>query len=259
MGRMGGRRHLKRAASPAFWPIHRKEKVWIIKPSPGPHPKDRCIPLMVILRNLLGVAKNRREADKILAEGKVKVDGRVRRDGKFPAGLMDVVEVEGLDKAYRVVPHPKEYLTLIEVNGEESSFKLCRIENKTTVKGGHIQLNLHDGRNLLIRVSDPTNPEEDRYETKDTIKLDLRENKILGHYRFKEGAYAVITGGKNVGIHGVITAIERPNPLAQTMVRIRAPDGIEYGTVDKYVLVVGEGKPEIRLPEVLRSHGTGEL
>jgi small subunit ribosomal protein S4e len=181
MGRMGSKKHLKRAASPAFWPIHRKEKVWVVKPSPGPHSKEECIPLMVILRNMLGLARNKREAEKILAEGKVKVDGKVRRDGKFPTGLMDIVEIEGLDKVYRVVPHPKENLTLVEVNGEEGSFKLCRIENKTTVKGGHIQLNLHDGRNLLIKVSDPTNPEEDHYKAKDTVKLDLKQKKILGH------------------------------------------------------------------------------
>jgi ribosomal protein S4E len=33
------------------------------------------------------------------------------------------------------------------------------------------------------------------------------------------------------------------------MVKIKTPDGAEYGTIDEYVLVVGEGKPEIKLPE----------
>ena len=250
MGSKGGSKHLKRHVSPKFWPIHRKEKVWTVKPSPGPHPKDRCIPLALILRDMLGLAKTSREVKLILAEGKVKVDGKVRRDGGFPVGLMDVIEIVGLDKAYRMVPHPKEFLTLLEVDGVEKDFKLCKIINKTTVKGGHIQLNLHDGRNLLIRVADPTNPEEDVYETGDTLKLDYRKNEILGHYKFKKGAYAVVTGGKNVGVHGVIEAIEQPNPLAQTIVKIRSPSGAEYNTASRYVLVVGEGKPEIKLPEV---------
>ncbi|RLI28294.1 MAG: 30S ribosomal protein S4e [Candidatus Hecatellales archaeon] len=250
MGRMGESKHLKRHVSPAFWPIHRKEKVWTVKPSPGPHPKDRCIPLAVILRDLLGLAKTAREAKLILAEGKVKVDGKVRRDGSFPVGLMDVVEIAGLNKAYRMVPHPKEFLTLLEVDGSEKNFKLCKILNKTTVKGGHIQLNLHDGRNLLVRVADPTKPEEDIYRTGDTIKLDYLRNEILAHYPFKVGAYAVVTGGKNVGVHGVIEAVEKPNPLVETLVKIKSSSGAEYNTISRYVMVVGEGKPEIRLPEV---------
>lgn len=250
MGRMGESKHLKRHVSPRFWPIHRKERVWTVRPSPGPHPKERCIPLLVIVRDMLGVAKNAREARLLLAERRVKVDGKVRKDAGFPVGLMDVVEIEGLEKAYRLIPHPKRFLALQEIDGTERFFKLCRIENKTTVRGGHVQLNLHDGRNLLVRVEDPANPKEDSYKTKDSVKIDLETGKILAHYRFGEGAYVVVTGGKNVGIHGVVTSVERPNPLAQTIVKVRSPTGEEYNTADRYVMVVGEGKPEIRLPEV---------
>jgi len=246
---MGESKHLKRHVSPKFWPIHRKEKVWTVKPSPGPHPINRCIPLMIIVRDLLGIVRTAREAKKLLAEGKVSVDGRVRRDAGFPVGLMDIVEVKGYEKAYRVLPHPKRFLTLLEVDGGEKTFKLCRIEDKTTVRGGHIQLNLHDGRNVLIRVSDPEKAEEDIYETGGTVKLDLGSGRILDYYKLAPGAYVVVTGGKNVGIHGVVASIERPNPLAQTIVKIRSPEGVEYNTAARYVMVVGEGKPEIRLPE----------
>ncbi|MEM4476331.1 MAG: 30S ribosomal protein S4e, partial [Desulfurococcaceae archaeon] len=37
MGSMGGSKHLKALAAPAFWPILRKEYKWAVKPSPGPH------------------------------------------------------------------------------------------------------------------------------------------------------------------------------------------------------------------------------
>jgi small subunit ribosomal protein S4e len=246
---MGELKHLKRHVSPRFWPIHRKEKVWTVRPSPGPHPKERCIPLIIIVRDMLGIVKNAREAKLLLSERKVAIDGKVRKDAGFPVGFMDVVEVAGFRKAYRALPHPKRFLTLLEVDGGEKGFKLCRIENKTTVKGGHIQLNLHDGRTLLIKVSDPSKAEEDVYKTGDTVKLDLKSNQITGHYRFKEGAYALVTGGKNVGIHGVITSVEKPNPLAQTIVKIKSPTGVEYNTAARYVMVIGEGRPEIKLPE----------
>ncbi|MEM3193440.1 MAG: S4 domain-containing protein, partial [Candidatus Bathyarchaeia archaeon] len=76
MGKMGGSRHLKREMTPTFWPIHRKKFVWALKPSPGPHPIERCIPLGVIVRDLLGLAETMREAKKIIAQGKILVDGR---------------------------------------------------------------------------------------------------------------------------------------------------------------------------------------
>ena len=173
MARKGGRRHLKRLAAPKFWPIPRKEFKWAVKPSPGPHPADNCLPLLVIIRDILGLAETAREARMILGQRKILVDGRVRTDYKYPVGLMDVVAIPELKKAYRCVPKLGGGLTLLEIPEEEACFKLCRIEDKTTVNGGHIQLNLHDGRNVLVRIQDPLNPVEDVYKTGDVLKLSL--------------------------------------------------------------------------------------
>ena len=73
MGKMGGSKHLTRHAAPAFWPILRKEWRWAVKPSPGPHSIERCLPLLIIVRDILGYAKTAREARKIIAQGHIKV------------------------------------------------------------------------------------------------------------------------------------------------------------------------------------------
>jgi len=78
-----GSRHLKALAAPAFWPILRKEYKWTVKPSPGPHPIERSIPLLIIVRDILKYAKTGREARRLIAEGHFKVDGRVRRNYKY--------------------------------------------------------------------------------------------------------------------------------------------------------------------------------
>jgi hypothetical protein len=44
--------------------------------------------LIILLRNRLGYALNGREAQTILVERKVLVDGKVRVDPTFPAGFM---------------------------------------------------------------------------------------------------------------------------------------------------------------------------
>ena len=61
MSNMGGTRHLKRLAAASCLKIKRKEFKWIVKPSPGPHPKNLCIPLAVLIRDYLGFARNMRE------------------------------------------------------------------------------------------------------------------------------------------------------------------------------------------------------
>ncbi len=251
MGRKGPKRHLKRYPAPWFWPIKRKEYKWTVRPVPGPHPIERCIPLAIIVRDMLGLAKTAREARIIIKRGYIKVDGVVRKEPKFPVGLMDVVTIEKLGQSFRVLPTPKG-LRLHPIDGEETGFKLCRIENKTTVKGGHIQLNLHDGRNVLVRVADPTNPVEDTYRTLDTLKLGLPDQELLDHLKLEEGAYAIITGGKNMGIHGRIVAIrELPGVKRRRFeVELEAPDGNRYRTILEYTFVVGREEPVISLPEV---------
>ena len=251
MGRKGPKRHLKRYPAPWFWPIRRKEYTWTVRPLPGPHPLERCIPLLIIIRDILGLAETAREARIIIKRGYVKVDGVVRKEPKFPVGLMDVITIERLDQSFRVLPTRKG-LQLHPIDGDETGFKICRIENKTTVKGGHIQLNLHDGRNVLVRVADPTNPVEDVYKTLDTLQLAVPKQEVLAHFKLREGAYAIITGGKNMGAHGKIVEIrELPGVKRRRFeVEIETPAGEHLRSILDYVFVVGEEEPAISLPEV---------
>ncbi|MEM1540297.1 MAG: 30S ribosomal protein S4e, partial [Candidatus Bathyarchaeia archaeon] len=234
---------------PKIWPIHRKEFVWVVKPTPGPHSLENCLPITLLLRDILGVAKTRREAKIIVAQGKVYVDGRVRRDDKFPTGLMDVVSLPDLDKHFRILPSHKG-LILHPISKEEASFKLCRIENKTMVKNGHIQLNLHDGSNILVRVADPKNPQEDVYSTFDTVKISLPDRQILEHIKVKENDYVIITGGKNMGKCGRIIEIEKVKGKKRkdAIVTVEDEKGNRYQTVLEFVFAIGETKPLISLP-----------
>jgi len=249
VARMGGRRHLKALAAPRFWPILRKEYKWVVKPSPGPHPIERCLPLLLIVRNILGYAETAREARKLIAEGHFKVDGRVRRNYKYPVGLMDVIEVVDTGEYYRVIPVPTKVLGLIKIDKEEAGFKLCRIENKTTVKGGHIQLNLHDGRNVLIRVSDPRNPVEDVYETLGTLQLTIPEQRILNYIPLKEGVIAIVSGGRNVGRVGRIVSIQRGMRRFRSIVTLEDKYGNRFQTSLNYIFPIGVDRPLIKLPE----------
>lgn len=246
MGKKGSRRHLKRSAAPDFWPIHVKEFKWAAKPDPGPHPKHRTLPLLVILRDILGYARNAREARLIVSQGKVKVDGRPRTNWKYPAGLMDTVEMPDVKTAYRILPQPRRGLSLVKINGQESSFKICRIEDKATNRKGAIQLKLHDGRNLMLKVDDPRKPPEGAYRTLDSLQVSVPELKILNHIKFDKGAYGIITAGKNIGRHGKIVELEPATATRPSLVTLQS-GGESFRSVKDYVFIVGSDQPIIKL------------
>ena len=250
MGKKGKVGRLKRKPAPRFWPIHRKEAVWIVRPSSGGHSLEKCLPLALVLRDILEVAETRKEAKKIISQGKVFVDGKVRRKDNFPVGLMDVISMPDLNKFYRILPSHK-VLFLNPISKEEASFKLFRVEGRTIVKNGNSQIALHDGSNILVKVKDSESPAGVVYETFDTLKLGLPEKEVLDQLKTKKGNMAVITGGKNIGKKGKIVEIEKTEAKKRrnALVVIEDEKGNRYQTILDFVFSIGEAHPLISLVE----------
>ena len=252
MARMGGKRHLKTLAAPKFWRVRGRVGVFTVKPSPGPHPISRSIPLLIIVRDVLGYAKTAREARKLISEGHFKVDGRIRRNYKFPLGFMDVLEIVDTGEKYRILPYPTQFFILHPIEEEEAKFKIGRIEDKSIVKGGDIQLHLHDGRNILIRASDPVNPPEAKqYRTLGTVKFSLPDQKLLDYTPLQEGCLAIVFGGRNVGRVGLVKSFFRGMRRYRSIVTLEDVRGEKFQTSLDYVFVIAppESEPWISLPE----------
>lgn len=250
MGKKGKTSRLKRKPAPRFWPIHRKEFQWIVKPSCGPHSMDKCLPLALVLRDIVGVAETRKEAKVIVSQGKVYVDGKVRRKDDFPVGLMDVISMPDMKKFYRVMPSHKG-LMLNPISEEEAMFKLFRVEDKTVVGNDIVQIALHDGSNLRVKIENPENPQEIPYATFDVIKASLPAKEVLSSIKIKEGNLAVITGGKNIGKQGRIVEIEKTEAKKRrnALVVIEDEKGNRYQTILDFVFSVGDAESLISLPE----------
>jgi small subunit ribosomal protein S4e len=251
MGKKGKVGRLKRNPAPRFWPIHRKEAVWIVRPSSGPHSLEKCLPLSIVLRDILKVAETRKEAKKIISQGKVYVDGKVRLKDDFPVGLMDIISMPDMNMFYRVLPSHKG-LFLNPISKEEASFKLLRVEDKTLVKNGASQIAFHDGTTMLVKAGDSENPQEVVYETFATLKLGIPEKQILDQLKTKKGNIAFITGGKNIGKKGKIVEIEKAQAKKRrnALVVVEDEKGGRYQTILDFVFSIGEAKSLISLPEV---------
>ena len=243
MGKKGKTGRLKRNPAPSFWPIHRKEHTWVVKPSAGPHSLKNCLSLTLVLRDILGVAKTKREVGLILSEGKIIVDGKVRHTTNFPVGLMDVISIPDLNKFYRVSPSHKG-LFLNPISKEEAGFKLCRVEDKTTVRNG-VQIALHDGSNILVKKADPKNPSEILYETFDVLKMSLPDKQVIDVIKIKQANFAVITGGQNIGKQGRIVEIEKTEAKKRrnALVVIEDEKSVRYQTILDFVFSIGAKQP----------------
>jgi small subunit ribosomal protein S4e len=162
---------------------------------------------------------------------------------------MDVVSIPEINVNYRVVPSEKG-LIFNPIKEEETKFKICRIENKKTLDKGNVELNLHDGRNLLVHVENPQKPDEDVYKTFDTLKIGIPKQEILEHVKLEKGSIVAFADGNNVGKYGTVTSIEEQTGQKRKnfLISIQDEKGETFQTVLNYAFVVGDKKLKITLP-----------
>lgn len=168
------------------------------------------------------------------------VDGKVRKNPKYPAGFMDVIKLPETDECWRILFDRKGYLRLHEIGEGESGFKLEKVIGKTPSQGGKLQLNLNDGKTMTGEFED--------IDVGDTLKVSLPGLEIQNHIPREVGSLALITGGSNVGRIGEIKEIiETESPSSDRF--LVESDGEKFQSPEEYVFVIGEKSPEISLPE----------
>jgi small subunit ribosomal protein S4e len=233
-------KHQKRIAAPRSWKIERKTSYWAVKPKPGPHPQDRSMPLLLVVRDMLKLADSSREAKRILNEGNVVVNGKVMKDHKFPVGVFDILSIPLIKANYMVLLDKKDKLSLVEVGKRAASKKLCRVNGKRMIKEGAVQLNLHDGRNILPGESGAG------IKTHDSLLISIPDNKIVKHFAYKMGSKVVVIGGKHSAQTGEIEEIRVVHSSQPNVVRIKSIEGEEsFDSREDFVFVVGEKKIEV--------------
>ncbi|MCG3216933.1 MAG: 30S ribosomal protein S4e [Candidatus Heimdallarchaeota archaeon] len=246
MTKGGGKKHLKRYVVSKHIPIHKKAFTYTVKPYPGPHAAHDCIPVTILLRDMFRFARNMSEVKKILFERNVVVDGRVRTNRKYPLGFMDVISFPKIKENYRMIYLAKKGLRVIPITEKETSVKLCQIKDKTTIKNGLTQLNLHDGRNILLPSEDATSS---KYSTHDTIKISIPDQEILERYELKIGNYGFVTSGRWMGRHGTIEEISTHGRSPSKTVTLKTSDGEELVTLFRYIFVIGNDSPSITIED----------
>ncbi|WP_411964070.1 30S ribosomal protein S4e [Haloferax sp. YSMS24] len=224
-------RHQKRLSVPNSWPVERKTGTFTVKAGAGPHGKAG-VPLLIVLRDVLGYVDSKKEAKYALNNQSVLVNGTPASDVRRPIGMFDILAFTERDEYYRVFPDEGGRLALTPVDADSASSRLGKIVRKTEVSGGKFQLTLHDGANLVV-------DDASEYNNKDSIVVDNETKEVVAHFPYEEGALVTAVDGSHAGEIGEVVEITTTMGSGNNSVLVETEDG-DFETIEQYVVVIDE-------------------
>ena len=226
-------KHQKRLAVPKSWPVERKEETYTTKAAAGPH-GEAGVPLLIVLRDVLGYVDSKKEARYALGQDSVLVNGEAISDERQPIGMFDILAFAEREEYYRVFPDEGGRLSLTPIDEASAGSKLGKIVGKTQISGGDTQLALHDGQTLL--VEDATT-----YDGNDSIVVSNDDDEVVAHFTYEEGALVTAVSGAHAGRIGTIDEIQVTPGSSPNNVLIDAESGDDrFETIEEYVVVIDE-------------------
>ena len=233
-------KHQKRLSAPNSWPVERKEETFTVKADAGPH-GESGVPLLIVLRDVLGYVDSRKEARYALGHDSVLVNGVAVSDEERPVGMFDILAFTERGEFYRVFPGEGGRLSLDEIDEGAASSRLGKVTGKREVAGGQYQYTLHDGTTLVA--------DEGEYGGKDSLVVDNETKEVIAHFPYEGGALVTAVAGEHAGEIGTIDEIsvtpgsgENGVTVAQDDDAVSAAEDREPGfeTIEEYVVVIDE-------------------
>jgi len=195
-------KHLKRHKIPKNWPVARKGNTYVVRPKFG---LNKGIPILVLLRDLLKVAKNRKEVKRAIHEKNILVNTIPVRDERNSVQLFDKISLVPSKKNYKLnLAHNGKFI-VNEIKESEVNQKIAKIINKKVLKGKKMQINLSDGRNFISKI---------KCNVGDSVSIIFKDKKIDKCWPLKEGANVIVFAGKHAGKRGKISKLKTERKMA---------------------------------------------
>jgi small subunit ribosomal protein S4e len=213
--------HLKRQKAPKKWPITRKGTKYIVRSN---FSINEGVPLLVLLRDMLKLAQNRKEVKKAIHNKDILLNDKPVKDEKNTVTLFDKVAIIPQQKYYELNLSELGKFRVEEVSALQAHQKISKIINKKILKGKKVQLNLSDGRNSISDLDCNIN---------DSVIIDFKEKKLKKSLKLKEKSNVLVISGKHLGKKGKINAIQEGNKMAEVEI-----DGKNVNILIKQIMVI---------------------
>ena len=211
--------HLKRKTIPKFWPIPKTGNKYLVTPS---HEQYNSVPLLIVLRDIMRIAKTRKELNKLLNEKKVEVNRKIVQEKAYPIALFDTLSLPSIGKHYRAVLSNKK-ISFKEISEKEAGTRIYKLINKTVLPNKKVQLNFGLGRNVIS---------SEKIKMGDFAVFDIAKNKILKIIPLEKETSVTVIGGKHIGKSGKIK--ELVNEGGNLIARISIDSG-EKGELKTHI------------------------
>lgn len=182
--------HITRQEVSLKIPLKRKGTKYVVRTSSH---MNESIPVLIALRDMLKIAKTSREVKEMLRQKLIKINWKDAKDIRESIKLFNILHA---DKDYRLSISPNGRFFLEEIKDEK--IRVVKVINKKILKKGIVQINFHDGMNLITK---------EKIKTGDSIYLDDKNN-IKKIVPLKSGAKGFIIRGRFIGNNCSVESVE---------------------------------------------------
>ncbi len=181
--------HLTRSEASKRLPIRRKGTRYLARAKID---YKNSVPVVIALRDMLKLARTLKEVEKMIHHKLLKINGKLVKDYRDSIRLFNIFEA---DKSYQLTLNKIGKFAFVEDSSKE---RMCKVIDKKLYKKNTIQLNLHEGTNIVSK---------EKINVGDTVYIDFN-TKIKKHTVFEKGKKCIILSGKYSGHTGSISEID---------------------------------------------------
>jgi small subunit ribosomal protein S4e len=182
--------YLSRAKASRKLPLPRKGTKYLARASSH---LNSGVPVVIAIRDMLKLAKTSKEVKKMINERMIKINGKEVKDLKESIKLFNLLTI---GETYKLTLSNFKKFDFEKV---EDKSRIAKVINKKILGKKKIQLNLHDGTNILT---------DKLVKINDSIELDLK-NKLIKIIKMEKGNELFIFSGKNAGKTGKLLEIDK--------------------------------------------------
>lgn len=171
-------------------PIPRKGTKYVARAANN---NNSAVPVVIALRDMLELARTAKEVKEMVKSKVLKHNWKEVKDLNEAIQLFHILEA---DKTYQLTLNSTGKFALEEVSKQDA--RLCKVVSRTLVSGNKIQLNLHDGSNVVT---------SDKISVGDSVYIDS-SGKIKKKIALDKGAQVIVIKGKYSGERGTVKDAE---------------------------------------------------